>query len=69
MIERSEIGPNVSVGAGSDIRDSRIRHTLIGDKSTIVKADLHDAMLGDRVKLIGFKGSATLGDDSEVTVE
>jgi glucose-1-phosphate thymidylyltransferase len=68
-IERSEIGPNVTVEAGADIRDSRLRHTLVGARATVVHSDLHDSMLGDRVTAIGLKGSATLGDDSEVTVE
>ena len=68
-IQRSEIGPNVTIEAGADVRDSRIKHTIIGEKCTIVGSDLHDSMLGDRVSAIGFKGSATLGDDSEITVE
>ena len=68
-IERSEIGPNVTVERGADIRDSRIRHAIIGQKSTVVKSDLHHSMLGDRVTMIGVKGFASVGDDSEVTVE
>jgi len=68
-IERSEIGPNVTLERGADVRDSRIRHSIVGRKSTVVKSDLHHSMLGDRVAAIGLKGFASLGDDSEVTIE
>jgi glucose-1-phosphate thymidylyltransferase len=68
-IERSEIGPNVTLERGADVRDSRIKHSIIGRKSTVVKSDLHHSMLGDRVTAIGLKGFASLGDDSEVTIE
>ena len=48
--------------AGSGIRSS-------DSKCTAVKSDLHHTMLGDRVSVIGLKGFASLGDDSEVTIE
>jgi glucose-1-phosphate thymidylyltransferase len=68
-IERSTIGPNVTIERGSRIAGSRIRHALVGAKAQVTDADLHSSMLGDRVLVRGFKGQATLGDDSELVAE
>ncbi len=64
-VERSVIGPNVTLEAGTRVVDSRLEHTLVGARCTIVNSRLRQSMLGDRVSLTGFTGSATLGDDSE----
>jgi glucose-1-phosphate thymidylyltransferase len=65
-IERSTIGPNVTVEAGTRISDSTIRNSLVGRKAIIDRATLADSMIGDRVLVENFKGSLTLGDDSEI---
>lgn len=65
-IARSTIGPNVSISAGTIIEDSEIRDTIIGTKSRIARADLHDSLIGDEVVVDGFRGDATLGDHSEL---
>ena len=67
-IKRSTIGPNVSVSAGSVIEDSTLRDTIVGAKSRIVKAALHDSLVGDEVVIEGFTGDATIGDHSEIRV-
>lgn len=64
-IERSEIGPNVSLEAGTRVTDSRLRHTIVGQGSKLNQVQLEGSLLGNRVVLEGFKGSSTLGDDSE----
>ena len=66
QVERSVIGPNVTLEAGTTVRDSKLAHTLIGSKSTIANSTMHHSMLGDRVSVSGFKGTASLGDDSEL---
>jgi glucose-1-phosphate thymidylyltransferase len=66
VIEQSEIGPNVTLEAGTRVRNSRLAHTIVGQKCVIADSALHHSMLGDRVTVQGFKGSTTLGDDSEV---
>jgi len=68
-IERSEIGPNVNLEAGTVVRDSQLKHCIVGAKSSIISSTLHHSMLGERVLLNGFKGSASLGDDCEVNGE
>jgi glucose-1-phosphate thymidylyltransferase len=65
-IRRSTVGPNVSVGAGTVIEDSQLRDVIVGEKSRIVKSDLHDSLIGDEVVIEGFKGSGTVGDHSEL---
>jgi len=67
VIEQSEIGPNVTLEAGTTVRNSRLQHTIVGQRSTITGSTLHHSMLGDRVTVQGLQGSATLADDSEVT--
>ncbi len=65
-VERSEIGPNVTLEAGTTVRDSRLAHTVVGSGGLIEYSTLRDSMLGDRVTVKGFTGSTTLGADSEV---
>jgi len=56
----------VTLEAGTRVRNSRLQHTIVGQKCVIADSVLHHSMLGDRVTVQGFKGSTTLGDDSEV---
>jgi glucose-1-phosphate thymidylyltransferase len=69
MIERSEVGPNVSLETGTRISDSRLRNTIVGREATLRGVTLDGALLGNNVVLDGVRGSATLGDHSEVTVK
>jgi glucose-1-phosphate thymidylyltransferase len=68
-IERSEIGPNVSLETGSIITDSTLQHTLVGPGSKIHRSRLTHSMLGDRVNVSGASGSASLGADCELAGE
>ena len=65
-IERSVIGPNVSIERGTRIADSRLTNTIVGSEATLDRVTLDGAMLGDGVVVRGLKGSATLGNHSEV---
>jgi glucose-1-phosphate thymidylyltransferase len=65
-IERSTVGPNVSVSAGTTIADSEVRDAIVGAKAQITGCRLHDSLVGDRAKLTGLSGSANVGDDSTV---
>jgi glucose-1-phosphate thymidylyltransferase len=68
-IEKSVIGPNVTLEQGTRVVNSQLSHTIVGQKSTISDSTIHHSMLGDRVTLSRFKGTTTLGDDCEVTGE
>ncbi|HJQ20438.1 MAG TPA: sugar phosphate nucleotidyltransferase [Gemmatimonadaceae bacterium] len=65
-IHRSTVGPNVSIGAGTVIEDSKIRDSIVGTKSRLAKTELHDSLVGDEVVMEGFRGDATIGDHSEI---
>ena len=61
-IERSVIGPHVSIGEGTTIADSRIQNTLIQNDSTIENKVLSGSMVGNHVKLLGRSQDISIGD-------
>ncbi|HKS05832.1 MAG TPA: sugar phosphate nucleotidyltransferase [Gemmatimonadaceae bacterium] len=65
-LEKSTIGPNVSISAGSTVRGSTIRESVIGAKTQITQCNIHASLIGDEVVLEGVNGSVTIGDHSEV---
>jgi glucose-1-phosphate thymidylyltransferase len=65
-IERSEIGPNVTIERGCVIRDSELRHALVGQQCHLVRTRLDRSMLGDHVVIRNFRGAASLADHSEL---
>ena len=65
----SEIGPNVSISAGSSVRGSRLRDSIVGGGAKLEGCDLHDSLIGDRVVLKGIRGAVDVGEDSVVQVE
>jgi glucose-1-phosphate thymidylyltransferase len=67
-LERSTIGPNVSISAGAVVRGSTLRDTIVGANSQIVNSRLTMSLIGDEVQLDGVNGSVTIGDHSEVRV-
>jgi glucose-1-phosphate thymidylyltransferase len=68
-IERSEIGPNVSLEAGTRVTGSTLRHTIVGQQSKLTNVRLEGSMLGNRVMIDGLQGRTSLGDDSELTAK
>jgi glucose-1-phosphate thymidylyltransferase len=66
-IERSTIGPNVTIEKGTTIVDSTLTHTLVGERCQIASATLGHSMLGNRVSVRGFRGSLSVADDSEIS--
>ncbi len=68
-IERSVIGPNVSLEQGTKVADSRLANTIVGRDATLTRVQLDGAMLGNGVIAEGLTGSASLGDHSEVAAK
>jgi glucose-1-phosphate thymidylyltransferase len=64
-----EIGPNVTISTGSTIRGSTLRDTIVGENSVVEKADLHDSLVGNEVRVRGVRGEVDLGDHSVVAVD
>ncbi len=63
-IERSVIGPHVSIGAGTVVADCRIDNALIQDHSTLENARLSGAMIGSHAHVDGGVRDVSLGDYS-----
>lgn len=68
-LERSTIGPNVSISAGSVVRDSTLSNSVVGTGSTILKSVLDSSLIGDHAVVEGVRGSATAGDHAEIRSE
>ena len=66
--EGATIGPNVSIGAGTTVRQSTLRDTIVGAGCTVRDCALSNSMLGDRVVIMGATGEVSIGDDGEVRV-
>ena len=64
--ENATVGPNVSVEAGTVIRNSAVRDAIVGARCRIEGSSLRDAMLGDDVVVTGVTGSLSVGSHSEV---
>jgi glucose-1-phosphate thymidylyltransferase len=67
VVERSVIGPNVTIEKGSVVRDSALSHTIVGQDCRLIGARLSQSMLGNHVVVRDFSGSVSLGDHSEIT--
>ena len=67
-IERSTVGPHVVLEAGTTVRDSSIRESMVGRRCRIERAELSESMLGDEVVVVGVLGTASLGSNSEVRI-
>jgi glucose-1-phosphate thymidylyltransferase len=66
VLRQSRIGPNVSISAGSVIEGSTLSHTIVGEKSRIIRCSLRNSMIGDEVVMEGLSGEVTVGDHSEI---
>jgi glucose-1-phosphate thymidylyltransferase len=64
VIENSVVGPYVSVGESSEIRESRISNSIIQKNTKISKSLLENSMVGNFVSLEGKPTDLSLGDYS-----
>lgn len=67
-LERCEIGPNVTLGAGTKVRGSTLRHTIVGEDATIEGCTLDNSLVGSHAVLRGVRGRVDVGDHSVVEV-
>ena len=69
-IERSEIGPNVTIEAGTRIAGSTVRDAIVGRDGMLDGVRLERALLGNRVALRALRAvDVSLGDDSTLVAE
>ncbi|NQT34791.1 NTP transferase domain-containing protein [bacterium] len=68
VIERSIIGPYVSVGSGVTIRDSIVRNSIISDDVSLDKGLLEDTIIGKRVEVSGEFRMLNLGASTQIRI-
>ena len=66
VLTGSTVGPNVSIGAGSQLLSCTVSHTIIGSEARMARCTLANSLVGDHVVLEGVKGEVTVGDHGEV---
>jgi glucose-1-phosphate thymidylyltransferase len=59
-LEDAEIGPNVTIEAGSVIRSSRLRDCILGENVRIEDSTLHDSLIADGAQLRRVAGSVSV---------
>lgn len=64
LIENSKIGPNVSIGNHTTIRNSNIDNSLIQEETIIQHGNLTNSMIGNKAEYYGVSSSVSLGDYS-----
>jgi glucose-1-phosphate thymidylyltransferase len=69
VIQRSVIGPNVSIAAGVTIADSIIADSIVNEDARIEGATLTGSLVGSRATVLGHRARVNVGDDSQVSLE
>lgn len=65
-VEASVVGPYVSLGAGCQVRYSKIENSVVEDGAVIETSQLRDSLIGARTVLTGARGKVDIGDDSQL---
>jgi len=68
-LEHSVVGPYASIGAGSEITDSVVRNSIVGDGARVRAAVLIGALVGDRAVVEGGFQQLNIGDDSSLLLD
>lgn len=64
VIERSVVGPHVSIGDGCHIENSIIENSIVQSNSTVKNANFHNSMIGNYVEYLNQAEEKSLGDYS-----
>ena len=64
ILINATVGPNVSLGKGCHVIDSKIKNSLIQNHSHIKNANLDNAMIGNHASFDGNFTSISIGDYS-----
>jgi len=56
------IGPDVSIGNNTEIRNTKIINSIIGNDVKIEKSEIVESIIGDKVQIIEKKGQFLLGE-------
>jgi glucose-1-phosphate thymidylyltransferase len=69
VLQRSVIGPNVSIAAGVTISDSIVADSIVSEGARIEGATLTGSLVGSRAVVVGRRARINVGDDSQVSLE
>jgi glucose-1-phosphate thymidylyltransferase len=67
-LERSVVGPYVSIDDGARVRDSRVANAIVGRSATVDGANLRESIVGDAATVTGTPNELNVGDSSDVTL-
>ncbi|NWJ47988.1 MAG: NTP transferase domain-containing protein [Chloroflexi bacterium] len=65
-IERSVIGPYVSIAAGAEVIDSILRDCIINEKAVVKASTLSNSVIGSNASVAGTFHHLNVGDNSEI---
>ncbi len=68
-IERSIVGPHVTVGAEARITESIVQESIISAGATVENVMLHDSLVGEDAIVTGSYQSLNVGDHSEIKLK
>jgi len=69
LIEKSVIGPYVSVGECAIIRNSFIKNSILGEKSEVCHCLLDSSLVGNNSRVLGKFQKLYVGNSSEVGLD
>ena len=53
VVERTRLGPNVTVEGGAIVRDSTLRHVIVGKGARVTDSHVEDSLIGDGAVVAG----------------
>lgn len=68
VLEDAVIGPYASIGAGTLVRNSVIRDSIVEENAEIVDVILQRSVVGSKVEIHGSARSLSVGDNSKVVL-
>lgn len=68
ILEDAVIGPYASIGAGTLVRNSVIRDSIVEENSEVVDAILQRSVVGNKVTIHGSARSISVGDNGKVSL-
>lgn len=68
VVERSVIGPHVTICAGAAVRDSIVKNSIVGRNATVERSLLDASLVGENAVVRGAFHGLNIGDDSVVAL-
>jgi glucose-1-phosphate thymidylyltransferase len=65
-IERSVVGPYVSIASGAEVSESILRDCIINEKAQVKASTLSDSVVGSNATVVGTFHRLNVGDNSEI---